>query len=348
MRALRLWPAITLLVASGVTSDLDILEAAQVTKINRADSSIVLRLNRREYRSLKGEERVTVQDSRSRRNLDGMVMRIRPGQALIRISRKDRIPSSLRSRSSVRVSPVRSRTSMSLAARRSPDTTMTSTNRSNVMSYKPGGSETDRIGKSVSFDTEVGTAVAPIPTAGATLGFYITRNVAFELNYARGTQILENQDIFDGLVEVQPTVIADVVSTRFKTFLSNSFYINSGLGLRSLNVVANPTELDESFEVISSGPVFTKRRVDATFDFAIGNKWQISYFNIGVDWLGLQAPLSKVRLPDDGLSIALDTGSGSGPETFLQETGDPLSDLEKFDQNRGTTFSSRFYIGFSF
>ncbi len=347
MKATKRGMKLAILLSLSVTDGWANLEAAQVAKVKRSEHTLFLLLNRSEYKELKGQERIQVYDKRTRRALDGLVKRLRPGQAIVKISRKDKIPASLRSKSSIRVSPIRKPTTMSLAARRRPEANMDVTNR-NVVRYRLGGSESNRVSKSVSFDTEIGTAIAPIPTAGATLGFYLSRNTAFELNYARGSEVLESEEIFNGLAEVQPTVVADILSVRIKRFLSNSFYINSGLGLRSLNLVANPTELDDSFEVISSGPVFTKRRVDATFEFSIGNKWQNSYFNIGIDWIGLQAPLSKVRLPNDGLEIALNTDSNQNPGTFLQADGDLESDIERFEQKRGTTFSSRFYIGFSF
>lgn len=318
--------------------------AARVMKVDRSEGKVGVQLNRRERQNLRPKARIRLVLPRSGQELTGLVQALRRQKAIIQIRKGDRIPLRLRKRSSVKIRTYgKSRRVASLGPTQRFRAKKSSTT---LFKYVPGGSEIDRTGKSLSLDLEAGTSVAPFPSAGGTLGFFINRNTAFEINFARGQGTGENVDIANNLITVQPAITTDVAVMRFKTFLGNSFYTNAGIGGRQVTVTANPVLVAEGFP-LNSGPLFQKARADAIFDFGIGNKWQFSYFNIGFDWIGLMAPLSKIRLPNDGRSQAIDSEVLA---SYVPGTDVSDEDLnpDQFEQLNDTTFYSRFYLGFSF
>lgn len=214
------------------------------------------------------------------------------------------------------------------------------------LSYIAHGSERTRMKKSFSLDLEGGTAIAPVPAIGITLGSFLTQNMLVELNLAIG-EASSNQSVVPGQLELKKVQRTENVILRLKKFWGNSFYTNSGVGARRSNITG-VSNLDPEITGYTQGQIYSKSRADAVFEFSIGNRWQLSSFNIGADWLGLMAPISKIRLPNDGNNLEGGSAATSGAIAAENETLNSSVLDEKFDKELGTTFSSKFYVGYSF
>ena len=139
---------------------------------------------------------------------------------------------------------------------------------------------------------------------------------------------------------------AQVGVLRFKNFFGNSFYTNTGFGARQSTFTGVSPDGASEFNLAANEAIYSQSFADAILEFSIGNKWQISYFNIGVDWIGILAPISKIRLPNGGNELDSGTGAASAENDnqFFADTVDQL----KPQNSPGTTFSSKLYIGFAF
>ncbi|SMF11145.1 hypothetical protein [Pseudobacteriovorax antillogorgiicola] len=219
------------------------------------------------------------------------------------------------------------------------------------LSYTARGSERERLDNSISLDLEGGLAGGPsqiVPATGVTLGAFVSHNTVMEFNYIRGGANVGEDETIPGQLELQKLVDTEAASLRFKNFFGNSFYTNTGIGARRTTLTAYPLGVAETV-VIEDGPVYSKTQADAVFEFAIGNKWEISFFNIGIDWVGLMAPLSKIRLPNGGNN--LDESPQEGLQAIVEANNFQSNsdfDLSELDKEPEATFTSKIYIGFSF
>jgi hypothetical protein len=95
-------------------------------------------------------------------------------------------------------------------------------------------SEANRDGKVVSVTFEL-IGLAPLPVQGAALGYYLTANNVLELSHASG-----QSDFLIAKIDYSLT------SLRLKTFWSNSFYTNIGLGSRMIEYRFQFSEIDNN------------------------------------------------------------------------------------------------------
>ncbi|MFW7378480.1 MAG: hypothetical protein ACOH5I_06730 [Oligoflexus sp.] len=309
--------------------------AARVSKVDRGQGVLILDLSRSEMRRVEINQRSYLVDPASRLKLLVIFQRIDGNKAKVSLAKNQKLPRRFRENTRVTLQNPRTKrqTRPSLG--------------SNQIVKTLGSSEKDRYGKSLSFDLELGSVVVPIPSFGVNLGFFVHPNLLFELNYAHGEQSFEADNPIGEDLFFQTTAAVDVVTARFKTYLGNSFYTNAGLGIRNYTLSGNPLFYFEGFD-FPQGPIFIQSHADAVFEFSVGNKWQFSYFNMGFDWLGILAPLSKIRLPDDGRSYAIE------PSDVLilagYENVDPALRYQprQLERLRQTSLYSKFYFGFSF
>ena len=211
------------------------------------------------------------------------------------------------------------------------------------LSYTARGSERERLDNAMSLDVEGGFSVAPAISTGVALGAFVSHNTVFELSYAKGAADLGIKEAIPGQLEFQSVLDTEVATLRFKNFFGNSFYTNTGVGARKSTITANPSLVADILPV-GDGPLFSQSRADAVFEFSIGNKWQASFVTFGIDWVGLMAPISKIRLENGGNNLPEEDNF----QAITQYNGQEPFDKSEFDRDLGTTFSSKIYVGFSF
>lgn len=118
----------------------------------------------------------------------------------------------------------------------------------------------------------------------------------------------------------------------YKHFLANSFYIKTGLDLRTFQYKYVNTPWNSSSAATSrkfSGD-------SAAVSFSVGNQWQYDYFTMGCDWFGLEAPFVS-RIYDVSYSS----------NTTGADREDHRRDMNRYVTGLGATFL-RFYLGATF
>ncbi len=183
-----------------------------------------------------------------------------------------------------------------------------------------GSSEGNRVGKIASIVAEGGFSVAPFPMTGAAAGWYASKDLLAELAYTQGGLAL-------GIVNIK----ISLVELRAKYFIGNSFYVNGGIGQRSIKFDAS---LDS--KIVGAPSISADAEAKTTgLSFGLGNRWQWSYFSMGCDWLGYFAALSssgsKVDVP----------GAADKDTKDLKDSVDKLGKTSSYQL-------LRFYMGVSF
>lgn len=166
-----------------------------------------------------------------------------------------------------------------------------------------------------------GFAVAPVPSVGLGLGYYIDSNSVVQLEGSLGRLRPENR--FD--------VTVGTVAVNLKHFVSETFYLKGGAAYRQ-TTLSNLTCRD-------CGPGVTRdwgaaRTIDG--EFAIGNQWQWENLTLGADWLGLMVPTVRI---DDSVTDAF--GLSSNENRQANEVWDVIT------KSAGVSVA-RVYVGASF
>lgn len=310
--------------------------AATISKVKISSKQLVLNLNRKELKSITKGAGIKFKVEGLPQIYKGNVTSKRRKE--VKVSLKGTLDNVIDLKKGDKVSIVD-------ADPRSDKSKRSSKRKPYEISYKAKGSERERLKKDFSLDFEGGVASGPTVAAGVTLGTYVSHNTIFELNYSQGTSTAANED--SEFFPVQETLDAKVAVFRFKNFFGNSFYTNTGIGAR-MNTKVGIAELESpDGSGAIQAPVYAQSFADAIFEFAIGNKWQLSYFNVGFDWISLTTPLSKIRLADDGNALpqetlAQATANVPGATQFLAAAQDLTP------SNIGTVFLTKFYIGLAF
>lgn len=184
-----------------------------------------------------------------------------------------------------------------------------------------GESEQNRVGKTFGVAAEIGLGIAPFPTAGFLANYYIKRNHVVELAYVSGSLSVFAIDLSWSLI-----------SARYKYFIGNSFYVNSGLGYRQF-------VFKDKFETLFGAADNIDAELKSTslgVEFTIGNQWQWDNFTLGTDWIGIFVPVSSNS--DDKYLV-----NGQEPEE--------AKDLNDSSESLGKTPNYellRFYLGVTF
>ena len=102
---------------------------------------------------------------------------------------------------------------------------------------------------------------------------------------------------------------------RAKWFLGNSFYLNTGVGQKSLDI--NLDFLESPSSLMASG-----------VSYGVGNRWQWETFSIGCDWLGAFRPLDS-KISRTGNRINIDDEAQEDWDDLWAAIGSP-SNLQIF------------------
>ncbi len=188
-----------------------------------------------------------------------------------------------------------------------------------LSSSMQGISVEKRSGKNMSVVGEIGLGIAPLPTAGMSAGYFIRQDILAELNYINGSATLLDSNLS-----------WSVITARAKWFLGNSFYINTGAGVRDIS-------FDSSYSMLGLASESKSIRASTSaigLDVGLGNQWQWDTFTMGCDWIGYFQPVSVSNRDGDS-------------------TGLSQSDLNSFKSSTSMGEEShlsllRFYLGASF
>jgi hypothetical protein len=168
----------------------------------------------------------------------------------------------------------------------------------------------------------LGTSVSPVPMMGINAGIYLTGDLIAQLEYGHGTLGL-------GFFDIR----ADTLGANLKLFTGNSFYFKGGLIYRQVYVDNVSCILCEDKTPRDAGSASS-----LGIEGAIGNQWQWETFTLGVDWLGVVAPVAVLKTENKYDS------SSSKSESTKQEINEVWNDVAK-----AVNLSLlRFYLGASF
>ena len=169
-------------------------------------------------------------------------------------------------------------------------------------------SERNRYRKTWSTVVGWGLSVAPLPTIGGSLGYYITPNIIAELGLYRGAGLTK-------IGETEGRLNWKYTEARTKWFLGNSFYINAGVGQKKLDI--NLDFLKSPSQLLASG-----------LSYGIGNRWQWETFSIGCDWVGAFRPLES-KIDKSNVNTTIDETTREEWDELWASIGSP-SNLQIF------------------
>lgn len=162
-----------------------------------------------------------------------------------------------------------------------------------------------------------GSAVAPVPAAGVTVGKYLDRNSIVELEGTKG---------------VRPYVMFDLGATtvglNYKRFFGNSFFAKLGVVYRKISL----SNID-LFYYQNPSTIGSAESLNASL--AIGNQWQWENFTLGCDWIGVNPTVSVLKANYDT------TGIRQEDKKELDESWEKLAKVTSWQL-------LRFHIGASF
>lgn len=165
----------------------------------------------------------------------------------------------------------------------------------------------------------------PYNSYGVGGSYYLYPNLFLGAEYTSGSSTLK------GITSKNTTI-----GLRAKYFLTDSFYLGSGLTNYTF-ALNGEQEFKNSSDV-----VVTKSDLDIevkgnTFDFFIGNQWNLyDYLTLGCDWVGISLPVgasSSDNLPNS----AKDTDEYKDNKTLID-----------WMENKPTVMLTRFYVGIVF
>ncbi|MDQ3235626.1 MAG: hypothetical protein M3Q07_27770, partial [Pseudobdellovibrionaceae bacterium] len=158
--------------------------------------------------------------------------------------------------------------------------------------------------------------------------YYLRPDAHLGLKYFRSDEI---SDVFDDY-----RAHSDLLAITVKEFISNSFYMEGGFGVRKKYVHRKNRDL-----IIEDSTYWVKHtsdysRTDAGFLIGIGNQWQWSRFTIGCEWIGAYIPASPTRV--------------NGNKEEIREDGSRRNlSLDRSDRNTETSVRLlNFHLGMVF
>ena len=287
-----------------------------MTKVNKKKKTMTLKLKKNKKKDLNVGDFISIQGKKKKKEIGGTIKKIKRGKAVVAVKYGIK-RASPKTRFRIKNSFIKKRRS--------------------TMLYKPGGSEANRMDKSVSFTFGGGTSVAPVPSGGLDLGIFLGSHGRLELSYQKGAGFIPRElGVLPKELPLLSKINTDLATLSLRSFVGNSFNLKAGFGIRRIDtLVWSPDpQLGASLAADEDLIIFQDSKGDAVFNFSIGNNWQFDIFQIGFDWVGITAPLSKAKLPD------------SQP-TYV----DPVIG-EEFDFSKiatiGPTYRSSAYMGISF
>lgn len=161
----------------------------------------------------------------------------------------------------------------------------------------PDSSQAIREGKIVSFGAEGG--FSPYPGFGAQVGFFLRPQLMLEF----GASIGHWKSLPNGFTRYD----SQLYSAHAKFFFGNSFYANVGLGVQYLKRLEIRSHPDDAVE-----KTYTAHSVSVGQEVVVGQRWQWSFFFVGIDWLGLYFPFGIVARSYESKGF---TGSDKDKET---------------------------------
>jgi hypothetical protein len=161
---------------------------------------------------------------------------------------------------------------------------------------------------------------APLLGAGLAGGYYLNPDNLLELSYHKA-------ELDFAIIKISTTL----TELRLKHWFGNSFYLNGGVGLRTVEGEASLEPILGEEDISST---VSASSIGATI--AIGNRWQWEYFTIGCDWIGEFLPVAKTE--------AEVTDSSDAAEDDVEEAKGDANDLALTN----SSMALRFYLGASF
>lgn len=122
-----------------------------------------------------------------------------------------------------------------------------------------------------------------------------------------------------------------VIDVKFKHFLTNTFYVDGGLGIEQYKV---------TYDVKQTGSLTTYKTLSGTAsnfggEVHVGNQWQWEGFSLGCDWAGYFFALSK----------SFSAGSADGVDATDKASQESML---KGIVNAGSAHLVRLYAGWAF
>ncbi len=148
-------------------------------------------------------------------------------------------------------------------------------------------SEKNRLNKDVSVVAGLGFRTPfAMSDRGLTASSFLSESSLLSVYYSR----LEGSEVGVSIRSATTELSGNAVGASYKIFLSNSFYIDSGIEylrvkgslVRDYAFVGDEPGIDEPLGSYQNYSAFAQ----------VGNQWQWRYFTLGVGWLGVYLPLS--------------------------------------------------------
>ena len=290
--------------------------AATVSLFRESSQLVVVRLKKFEKSLVPEGMRLLMTDKKSSKQALGEVRKVRANRAVIRVEHGWQ---NIKNRKKLKL----------VAATGSNIADFYAKNKVNLTS--PSSVKAWLGSRKFLVDMELGTAVAPVPTLGITFGISIKPQWLVEMNTATGSASLAAQPLQNAAVgSVTTKLVTRSASIRLKKFWTNTFYSNSGIGYRQIE----SSGLLRAENGANATPLFDEDRRDLVIDLGVGNKWELSNFNLGVDWFGAMVSLTRASSTDNVINDSSEN----------QNLVVPASS-EKYS---GETLYTRAYMGFSF
>ncbi len=169
-----------------------------------------------------------------------------------------------------------------------------------------------RVGKQWMLVGELGFALPYAPTAGFSAGYFIDPDTIIDGNIVSGSE--KSSEFALTVMESH----ASYAGARLKKFWGNSFYTNSGIGLRSMS--RKITFPAGRYTGIDKESTYEASNTSLVVDFAIGNNWQMNTFTIGVDWIGLFVPLATLTKDEKYSDPNLESQNNSDIASFKKDS----------------------------
>lgn len=122
--------------------------------------------------------------------------------------------------------------------------------------------------------------------AGSSVAPFFGTGIAYARQFDRKNAL--HLEGFAGILPLSGAASASTIGTHYKRYVGNSFYYRAGLDVRDIAIRYNG-----ALRYITS-----TRDIAATSDltaaFVIGNQWQWPRFTLGVDWVGLNIPVTNI------------------------------------------------------
>lgn len=153
-----------------------------------------------------------------------------------------------------------------------------------------------------------------------TAGYFIDAESLVTLNYAEEFFVIGSSNLPASNIRT---------SLSYEKFLGNSFFINGGIGRRTLRY-AGPSLSDFFLDKNDFGFTYTDMGVNA----GLGNRWQWENFTIGAQWIGVYVPVTQPK-------VSYNSGLDNDPSEQEKER-------RRRDRLSGPSLTGGIQIGLSF